>query len=168
MTGRPANPLRSPLNRRRPEAVMLVDLTTTLSRPDNLPRIGPLDAQHMDARAGAVRSDSPSACSCHPPGVRNVDLAIADWDMLFSAVKARLRGAARASPPSTLPAEAERADARLRAEVIECVLALDQLHATLVHEVGRWPRIEREALGAPFALAADNDSGSDTLTQERP
>jgi hypothetical protein len=148
---------------------MRVELTTTPSRPDPLPRIGPLETPHSDERVGPPRTDPPPACSCHPPAGRNVDLAIADWDMLFSAVKARLRGAVQTSTPSACPAEIERAHERLRADVIECVLALDQLHATLVHEIGRWPRIEREALGAPFALAADNDSGPGALSrQEKP
>lgn len=50
-----------------------------------------------------------------------------DWDSMLTAVAARLRQAV----VSTLPHELNGATAPLQTSVLECVDALDQLHATL-------------------------------------
>jgi GGDEF domain-containing protein len=68
------------------------------------------------------------------------DVAMEDWDALFSAVKSRLRltvrGLVGALPGSD---ELEHA-ARVQAGVLDCVAALDQLHATLLHQRQGGPR----------------------------
>lgn len=65
------------------------------------------------------------------------DIAIEDWDVLFCAVTARLRliVAERLVTP-TSPGLAIEVN-RVRVDVLECVAALDQLHATLTEELGR-------------------------------
>lgn len=55
------------------------------------------------------------------------NVLIGDWDTLFGAVKARLRQAV----VDTLPHELNGATVPLQASVLECVEALDQLHAML-------------------------------------
>jgi len=70
--------------------------------------------------------------SAGPAGV----VARCDWNMLFRAVQDRLqRGAGNA-----------------RAEVLDCVSALDQLHATLTYELGRQAQLESELAETRAAL----------------
>lgn len=81
------------------------------------------------------------------------EIAIEDWDDLFSAIKARLRRvvAQRTQPLSA--AQARVADGSVRSNVLECAEALDQLQATLRHELGRRQRLELELFDARTALA---------------
>lgn len=58
------------------------------------------------------------------------DVSIADWDDLFRAVTARL--ALLFDRPATAAESA-----RIRAGVLECVQALDQLRTTMTHELVR-------------------------------
>ena len=73
----------------------------------------------------------------HPGATALPSVAIEDWDVLFSAVKARLtligqpQNAACAEPPTANALEL------VRASVLECVQALDQLHATARQELAR-------------------------------
>ena len=87
-----------------------------------------------------------------PPGLPT-DVAFGDWDDLFRAVKARLTlivGEQLAAP--TEPQVLETAG-RIRASVLECVAALDQLQTTLTHEFVRREQLEREVFDAQTALA---------------
>jgi hypothetical protein len=79
------------------------------------------------------------ACCCesrHPPD-DSPDVAIEDLDLLFAAVTARLKSLAR---PRSGNAGAEAA--RIRASVLDCVQALEQLHVTAMHEVSRLHQFE--------------------------
>ena len=73
----------------------------------------------------------------HPEAVVSLGVAIEDWDALFSAVIARLtligqtQNARCAEPPTANALEL------VRASVMECVQALDQLHATARQELVR-------------------------------
>ena len=80
--------------------------------------------------------------ACEPAPV-----AIADWDDLLHAVKARLRLIVGAQTP------ASDAAMRVQAGVLECVSALDQLHLTLSLEIGQRLQIEREIFDLRAALA---------------
>lgn len=67
-----------------------------------------------------------------------LDIAVADWDVLFRAVKIRLmlsvgEKLAAAAPPS----QAGEAAELVQSIVLECVSALNQLHLALTHERGR-------------------------------
>ena len=87
-----------------------------------------------------------------PPGPATTnDVAVCDWDALFSAVKDRLRasvcerGRAGSGPwtdPSAAPLE------RLCADVLDCVQALDQLQDTMRHELDRRDRLALDQFDA--------------------
>ena len=82
------------------------------------------------------------------------EVAIADWDVLLSAVKDRLRltvGEWLAAPPPAA-ASVPAAPGRLQANLLECVAALDQLHVTFAHELDRRHRLELEVFDAKTAL----------------
>jgi hypothetical protein len=69
--------------------------------------------------------------------VKHPDIAIEDWDALMCAVKARLRlivGDTFAAMPES---QGQDLVGRIRAGVLECVEALDQLHTTQQHETSR-------------------------------
>ncbi len=86
-----------------------------------------------------------------PPAFAS-DVALRDWNDLLTAVKSRLRNTVGEflSPASDLnaPATAER----IRVNVLECVAALDQLHATLDHELSRRTQLELELVEVRSAL----------------
>ena len=75
------------------------------------------------------------------------------WDDPFRAVTARLRLIAGAASPSGAAARLHDAAHGLQADVLECADALDQLHATLLHEIERCRHIERDAAACRAALA---------------
>ena len=87
------------------------------------------------------------------PSDTSVGVALVDWDDLFRAVTARLRRAVDDWIAATTEQQLQATAGRLRATVIECVGALDQLHLTLAHEGSRRHRIEREVFDARNALA---------------
>ncbi|MDE2627701.1 MAG: GGDEF domain-containing protein [Burkholderiales bacterium] len=105
------------------------------------------DTPHAAGRAahaveGALPTDAP---------VASADVAIGDWDLLFRAVKDRLRATAGTLSAAAASPAACGAPAQAQASVLECVAALDQLHLTLTHELDRrrpW------AFGDSAALAA--------------
>ena len=73
------------------------------------------------------------------------DVAVGDLDPLFRAVRDRLRAiAGDGLGPGCAPAVPETAQ-QVRANVLECVTALDQLYLTLLHEVARQRRHEPES-----------------------
>lgn len=81
------------------------------------------------------------------------DVAIGDWDELFSAVEARLTstvGELLAALPET---SALLSAIRIRTSVLECVAALHQLHATVTHELARRQRLVVELTDTQAALA---------------
>ena len=81
------------------------------------------------------------------------DVMIDDWDDLFSAVQARLRSTV-GELPAVLPGPGGLSSAdRLRASVLECVAALDQLRSTAMLESGWRRRIEFDLFAARTALA---------------
>jgi hypothetical protein len=70
------------------------------------------------------------------------DVAVCDWSDLLGAVKDRLREVVEECPLLSV-----------RANVLDCVLALDQLHATAMHELGRGGQIEAALSRAQAELA---------------
>ena len=86
-------------------------------------------------------------------GPLSSDVAVGDLDLLFCAVKERLRaivdeGYAMACVPAMLePA------GHVRVGVLDCVAALDQLHLTLSHELARRQQLERVIGEAQATLA---------------
>jgi hypothetical protein len=72
------------------------------------------------------------------PGARS-DTVIEDWDELFDAVTARLRLITAERLAATTGSPSDEAD-RIRARVLECAEALEQLHAALKDELGQRPQ----------------------------
>jgi diguanylate cyclase len=105
-----------------------------------------------------TRSTSPSAKG---------DVAMGDVSELLGAVKWRLRQIVgeRPATDSSLPEAEERK--RVRLEVLDCVTALDQLHATLQHTLGRHRLLERQVLDAQSALVRARSGLTSEQTDER-
>ncbi len=130
---------------------------------DPMPR---LNALHPESRPGAI--DGPwvgarvddAAVDARVAALARIalpdlafDVAMGDWDALFSAVKARLRLSV-GGPPAATPGPPRQGEAsKVRASVLECMTALDQLHTTLAHELGRRQQLELEVFDAQAALA---------------
>ena len=73
-------------------------------------------------------------------------IQICDWDDLLNAVKDRLRSSAEAT--ASWPQDA----GRFRNVVLECVAALDQLHASGTYALARSQRLEIEMFDAQCSL----------------
>jgi len=80
------------------------------------------------------------------------DVLLGDLDALFCAVTARLRQIAD-SPVEATATSVIDANDRIRAGVLECATALDQLHEMLAHEIERRRRLEQIVTDAQAALA---------------
>lgn len=66
-----------------------------------------------------------------------LDIAVADWDVLFRAVKIRLTLSAGEKLAAVPPSQAGEAAELVQSIVLECVGALHQLHLALTLERGR-------------------------------
>lgn len=85
-------------------------------------------------RAGAAGNVLDNALDIAP------DIAFEDWDDLFAAVIQRLRGIGAQLPAATAGSPVEGPDDRLalvRASVLDCASALDQLHTSMKLELAR-------------------------------
>lgn len=111
---------------------------------------------HPAAPAGDGNGDALSS----PPVVDDGrgDVALNDWNDLFSAVKVRLGMLGH-----TLQGQDERAARGL----LECADALSQLHATLLHELGLRRQFELELFDARLALALSRAALAGTRDGER-
>jgi len=80
------------------------------------------------------------------------DVSIRDWDLLFTAVRARLNASVADCPvpPASSPPCSGR---KVRDAVTECSAALAQLHQTMSHEMERRQRLELEIFDTRTALA---------------
>jgi diguanylate cyclase len=83
-----------------------------------------------------------------------------DWNELLGAVTGRLR-------TSVSDAAADHPLGRVRADVLECVLALDHLQHTLRHELARRHALELELVDAQTALARARAELQGTQAGER-
>lgn len=67
-----------------------------------------------------------------------LDITVADWDVLFRAVKIRLMlSVGEKLAASAPPSQAGEAAELVQSIVLECVSALNQLHLALTHERGQ-------------------------------
>lgn len=99
--------------------------------------------------------------------VNTGDVAIGDWDDLLNAVKTRLRlSVGEPIEGKSTPRSDETPD-RVRSSVLECVAALDHLHTTLTHELGRCRQLKMEVLSAQAALAQARTELAGTRAGER-
>lgn len=94
------------------------------------------------------------------------DVAFGDWNELFSAVKSRLTLSVGELSALAEPQARDTAD-RIRASVLECVGALDQLQTTLTNEISRRQQLELEVFEAQTALALAHAELVGTQAAER-
>lgn len=85
--------------------------------------------------------------------VRSLAIAVDDWDLMFRAVEERLRIAVGERLVATPGLTAQDAACPIQGIVLECVLALDQLHMALNQERDQRVRLELEIADAQAALA---------------
>ena len=95
---------------------------------------------HAILNSGALASRPKSQAGVGPQAEPSSDVAIEDWDILLGAVKARLKLTVGEEPGPRVHDEV----GRVRASVLECVAALDQLHTTMTHELDRLRRLESQ------------------------
>lgn len=88
-----------------------------------------------------------------PADCGSSDVAIGDWDTLFSAVEARLTATVDELIAALPATSASTCANQVRVSVLECVAALHQLHSTVAHELARRQRIELDLADARGALA---------------
>lgn len=74
------------------------------------------------------------------------DISIVDWHVLYSAVKARLRESVTIAPKATAISPVHGTVQLVRDHVLECVDAMDQLHATWTDELDRRRQLEIELI----------------------
>ena len=94
------------------------------------------------------------------------DVAFGDWNDLFSAVKSRLTTSVGELSALAEPQARGKAD-QIRASVLECVGALDQLQTTLTHETARRQQLELEVFEAQTAVALAHAELVGTQAEER-
>lgn len=100
----------------------------------------PIDGNAAKAAATLLSARDPAIVSLNEldsiAGDRQstCQIAIEDWDFLFSAVEQRLRDTvAQLDLAPTVP-DAQNSASRIKAVVLDCVNALDQLHMALRQE----------------------------------
>ena len=93
------------------------------------------------------------------------DVAIVDWDVLFNAVTVRLQQVVGSSRPSELlPNDDPR---QVRAQVLQCVAALEQLHSTMSHYIERGRALDQDLSRMQVALTLARAELSRTQAGER-
>jgi diguanylate cyclase len=102
------------------------------------------------ARLDGVFVDSRGKAATPEP---STDIGLGEWEDLLCAVKDRLRQTV--AEPIGGPQAAHPHDilGSVQASVLDCVAALDQLHATLSHELGRRQGLELQVFDALTELA---------------
>ena len=94
------------------------------------------DASYMSHRPIPAPEPNPEP-NPQPDGLTNEshsNIPIADWDELFHAVTARLEGCVSNPKMQSLAEKVPATAQSVQATVLECVSALNQLHAALVQE----------------------------------
>lgn len=101
------------------------------------------DDSNRTVKAGVSRGAStqamPPTQPCPP-----TQIPLEDWDVLFGAVKARLRQTVGQGLADTPEPYLRDAVGRMQAIVAECANALDLLHAAPLNQPGRQQRTERD------------------------
>lgn len=117
-----------------------------------------LDVPSARLNLPEIFDDAKLALLARPPAVdvstdASTDVAISDWNDLLGAVKDRLTQIVRHPPDAGHDSLLLDQANWVQAGVLDCVTALDQLQATLTHELSRCRKVEREAFEARIALA---------------
>lgn len=75
-----------------------------------------------------------------------LDISVEEWDILFCAVEERLRRMVDEHHTAATHPRLYGSRGSVQETVLECVAALDQLHAALAHERERYHRSEPDVL----------------------
>jgi diguanylate cyclase (GGDEF)-like protein len=101
----------------------------------------------------------------HEAVVAGIDAG--DWDEMLRAVLDRLGQAVGDTLVEARAADSRQAAGRVRASVLECVVALRSLHTTLGHEAGRCRRLEREIFNLRSSLEMARAEAVEAQMSER-
>ncbi len=113
-------------------------MTSVSMSPSPAPSAGHMPLPHGHSAAAAPCGLEPD-CGPAPP---RLSIAVADWDVMFDAVRARLIrtvGERLGELPDVPQHSAELSASLVQAVVLDCVSALDQLHAALAQERSQRP-----------------------------
>lgn len=112
-------------------------------------------SRHFPGRAAgdeAPRAGAAAWLAGDPLPNRPADVAIRDLEDLLDAVKIRLSQTAELLGAEGSEQQRHDTADRVRTNILECVVALDQLHTTVVHELGRRQQLELEVSDRQAAL----------------
>lgn len=114
------------------KALGFINLNTLFKR-DRHVRVaflaGPLHAPTAIHTNNARAPHSESQQTPHP-----LQISVDDWDILFRAIQVRLKDAVADSHPSGWPSQTDATAGQVQTTVLECISAMEQLHAALGHE----------------------------------
>lgn len=99
-------------------------------------------AQGENLMHTALRMPSVASSVCAP-----LNISVEDWDTLFRAVEERLKRMIDERHTATSHPRMHDLRGSVQETVLECVAALDQLHAVLTHERERYYRLEPDVRG---------------------
>jgi len=116
----------------------------------------------IDMAGARLRFDEPAG---HSSNETDDDVAVVDWDVLFSAVTARLQQVVGSSRPLELLAGDEAG--QVRTQVLQCVAALEQLHHTMSHYIERGRVLDLDLSSTQGALTQARAELSRTQAGER-
>lgn len=108
----------------------------TMNTSPTVPATMPAGAAGLNGAADALQA-GPCTHGAGLPG-SGPDAAISDWNLMFEAVRTRLLRTVGA-PPGEQPAVPPLPASLVQAVVLDCVRALDQLHAALEKERSQRP-----------------------------
>lgn len=147
--------------------------------PDNHIPISPLLLQVTDqdrAVNGSAMARVPPPRALFAAPVQNAhipapslpgDVSMEDWHELLNAVKSRLLLTASEDFAESTGLRLEGSLEKVQTEMVDCVSALNQLHATLTHELERHRNLKRDIDAAQSALARKHNELLGTQAQER-
>ncbi len=120
-----------------------------------LPNHPQADAGFAPVLGGGQRLAPVGAAASAPDGVAvaQPQMVLNDWHALLDAVKDRLRLSVHAPLRDKNLSQQDSRIETTRINVLECVAALDQLHAAVRQELGRRQRLELEIFDLQAALA---------------
>jgi hypothetical protein len=123
-----------------PQSLLLIVLVPVLI----LILFGALQNRPQSKRSSSVQGDIASPTHPMQPDPQSdiPDIAPEDWDVLLSAITDRLRSAVDQRRAAATEPQVRDAEGRLQVIVLECVDALDQLHAALANARGRQRQVE--------------------------
>lgn len=131
------------------KALGFVNINLLFKRPHPEP-VAP--TTELPASAAERCGDLPAAHHpARPATAGDLQMPTGDWDLLFRAILLRLRAAVGDRPESAPPPQAGDPAGNVQVAVLECIGAMEQLHAALARE--------RQARVGAAACALSVDAG---------